>query len=144
MELVANLWPIVDSTSELILRFAARAYAMDATETVISSTLKNLASSDFVLAQQFQIPKRFTFASGQGEIAGAVTASDFNILQATVIEAALQTLESEMPLLHGVGVDSEGKPFQNRIAVRFPKNPYFVVTFLIEDATGQLRIYSAA
>jgi len=144
MELVANLWPIVDSRSHLILRFAARAYAMESDDLLIASTLKSLAHSDYILARQFLIPKCLVLTSEHGKIPGVVTAADFNVLQATIAEEALRTLETEMPVLQGVGVDTDGEMFQRRIPVSFPNEPFFVVTFLIEDTAGNLRVYSPA
>ncbi len=142
MELVVNLWPIVDSAAQLILRFAARAYAMESDDAVISRTLKNLAGTDFVLARQFRIPKCFVLKTEHGDLPGAVMAADFNIMQDTIIEEALRILETDLPVLLGVGMDPTGKPFQQRVAVSFPQTPYFVVTFLIEDAAGNLHVHS--
>ena len=144
MELVANLWPIVDSQSQLILRFAVRAYAMDAPDSVIASTLKSLASTDFVLARQFPVPKFFTFQTEHGKLPGAVSVQNFNFMQSAIIEDAIAALNDELPILHGVGVDDGGKPFENRIPVSFPAEPYLVVTFLIEDTAGNLNIYTKA
>ena len=144
MELAANLWAIVDSQSQLILRFAVRAYAMDAPDSVIASTLKSLANTDFVLARQFPVPKCFTLQTEHGPLRGAVTVPDFNVMQATITEDALKALETESPVLQGVGVDATGKPFHRRIPMRFPAEPYFVVTFLIEDTAGNLNIYTKA
>ncbi|HEX8311215.1 MAG TPA: hypothetical protein VF614_07865 [Chthoniobacteraceae bacterium] len=144
MELVANLWPIVDAAAPPIMRFAACAYVMDASERVISSTLKSLATWDFVLAQQFAIPKRFTFTCEHGELPGIVTVADFNAMQPAIIEEALRTLEANLPVLQGAGVTAAGVPFQRRIAVSFPPDPYLLVTFLIENTAGNLHIYSPA
>ena len=143
MELVANVWPIVDGASQIILRFAARGYVMEADDSVISDTLLSLAPSDFVLAQQFKIPERFVLVSEHGQLVGAVTPADFNARQANIIEEALRTLEFNMGPLHGVGVTRDGEPFQRRVPVAFSQQPYLVVTFLIEDAAGELNVYSS-
>ena len=64
LELVANIWPIVDDTSGLIQRVAARAYALPAgSDSRISDVLLGLAATDFVMAKQYGIPKRFTVQS---------------------------------------------------------------------------------
>ena len=39
MELVANIWPIVDQTTGIVQRFLFRAYALEATEQEISTEL---------------------------------------------------------------------------------------------------------
>ncbi len=49
MELVANVWPVVDEISGLVQRFFMRAYAMESNDYVISTVLQALASTDFVI-----------------------------------------------------------------------------------------------
>lgn len=142
MELVANIWPIVDEESLLIQRFAARAYAMDGEDAEIATTLKGLANSDFIIARQFPIPANFKFVTEHGTLNGMVNVEGFNQHEPTIIENALRTLESEKPLLQGIGVDSENRPHQNRVNVAFSKEPYIVVTFILEDRGGKLRVYS--
>ena len=142
MELVANLWPIMDSASLIIQRFAARAYAVDADDSVIVSTLKALSISDYVLARQFPIPKRFTITTEHGTLEGATTPDLFNQHEPGMIEGALKALEADMPALQGIGFDSRLIPYQQRIQLSFPLDPYVVRTFLVEDLSGTLQIYS--
>jgi hypothetical protein len=141
MELVANIWPIVDEVSSLIQRFAARAYALDAEDSVIASTLKTLANSDFMIARQFAVPERFTVVTEHGTLKGVITVDQFNQHQPDVIEEALKELQSEKRPLQGIGFDSKSKPFYKQVDITFPAEPYLAVTFLLEDKLGNLRIY---
>jgi hypothetical protein len=142
MELVVNIWPIIDSESKLIQRFAARAYAVDTDDSAICAILKVLSNSDFILARQFPVPKRFKFVTPHGTLDGAIPVAGFNENQASIIEDALLTLETDLPPLHGIGYNSTRTPFHQRVKITFPKAPYFVVTFLLENGDGHLRIYS--
>ena len=141
MELALNLWPIFDAQTELVQRFAARAYAFDSDDIVISNTLRALANTDFVLARQFPIPKNYILVFGERKVEGAVFPSDFNRCQSSIVEEALQFLEDDLPMFHGIFVDQQGEAAPRRIKVSFPKAYYFVVTWLIEDAAGNLHVH---
>ncbi len=138
MELVLNLWPIVESESKMIQRFAARAYAMDVADSVISNTLTSLATTDYILARQFPVPKKFTLVTEHGQIEGLATVANFNDFQWTIIEEALRSLETDLPPSYGLGINAEGKHRHARAT--FPKEPYCVRTFLIEDTAGDLKL----
>ncbi len=142
MELVANIWPIVDTSSRLIQRFAARAYAIQADDTTIASALKAFASADYALARQFRIPQRFQFVLSSRTLSGVVSPHIFNQQQFPIIEDALRALESDLPAMHGVGITPDGKGFNRRIEISFPPDPYLAVTFLSEDTAGNLSILS--
>jgi hypothetical protein len=73
MELVANVWPVFDADTGVVLRFFIRGYCMDAPDPVISATLRALAATDFRLAQVFPIPHRFSVTSPFGSLQGCVT-----------------------------------------------------------------------
>src|SRR4051812_1035180 len=133
LELVANVWPVVDETSMIIHRFAARAYVLTADDSKIGETLKTLANSDFMIARQFPVPKQFTIKTQHGTLEGAVTVDTFNESQSHIIEDALKALESKTPALQGIGFDSKGVGFYKKVSVPFPAEPFVAITFLIED-----------
>ena len=142
MELVANIWPIVDEASLLIQRFAARAYVIAGGDSEVGATLKTLSQADFMVARQFAVPKHFTIVTEDGQLEGTVTVDAFNQNQPAVIEHALNALESEKQSLQGIGFDSQSRPFYKHIQVRFPAEPYLAITFLTEDRVGNLRVHS--
>jgi hypothetical protein len=142
MELVANIWPIVDEASSLIQRFAARSYAMDAGDSAIASTLKVLSRSDFMIAPQFVVPQRYNFVNEHGTLHRTITVDLFNRDQAGVIEDALKALESRRQPLQSIGFDAHRVPFYKHVDLKFPANPYIVITFVFEDRFGNLRVHS--
>ncbi len=78
MELVACIWPIIEQPAGIIRRFAARAYAMPEEEGQISQALRLLATSDYLLARQFPVPKNLTVTSPHGVIEGAIPFDHYN------------------------------------------------------------------
>ena len=51
MELVANIWPIVDQMTGIVQRFLFKAYALEATDQEISIVLTTLARADYRTAE---------------------------------------------------------------------------------------------
>lgn len=142
MKLVANVWPVVDSGTGIVLRFLMRAYALDAPDPVISATLRALAPTDFRMAKVFLIPGQFTVISEHGKLVGAISIGDFQRYQETVLRPALRELEGSFTKLQGVGVSEwTGEPHGLGFIPRFSDEPYLVVTTLLEYPDGRLEPY---
>ena len=138
MELVANIWPVVDQNTWIVQRFLIRAYAMAATDEEISTILTTLARSDYRTAPSVAIPYAFKLSSEHGDIAGAISIAGFHKYVGYIIEGALRTIEQSFAELHNYGLNSEGKP-QPLEALKFPDNPYCVTTALLEYPSGELK-----
>jgi hypothetical protein len=137
MELVGNLWPVVDAASGLVQRFFMRGYAMQAADSIISQTLNALAPSDYLAAQVFHVPQKYCYTSEHGTLKGCVPIADFHLLQSGIIEEAMREVEAGGPKFLGIQT-SEGGVRQVGVKPRFPNDPYFVVTMLLETAEGHL------
>jgi hypothetical protein len=138
LELVANIWPIVDATSGCIQRIAARAYAVPAgDDEFISRVLTALAVTDFALAKQYPISQRFKWISEYGELSGVVSVDEFNRYDQSIITPVLDELAGDRPEIVGIAM-VDGEPQGVRPKLQFAKDPYTVTTFLIEDANGNL------
>jgi hypothetical protein len=137
MELVANVWPVVDELTGLVQRFLARAYALEADDDTISRTLTALAPADFVMAEVFPIPQRCRYVTPHGELSGCVSLELFHHHQSQILEGALATLERNHAPLQGIAT-SGGVATGVGIIPRFPDDPYVVVTMLLETADGRL------
>lgn len=139
MELVANVWPIYDAATRLVLRYLMRAYAIEAPDEAISSTLRALALSDFRLARAFPIPRRFVTTSKFGSLEGCVDLAGFHEHQAAIIAPAFEALERSFPKPQGVSLTaSDGEPRSVGAIPHFPPEPYLLVTSLLETSGGQL------
>jgi len=138
MELVANLWPVVDAGTGIVQRFYARAYAMDGGDKVVGATLRALAPTDYRSARMFVIPKRIRLVSEFGELEGAIDVRGFQQLCDSIVSESLRELERELP--GAVGLDmsggGSGTPVPHR--ARFPESPYLCITCLMEESDGTL------
>ncbi len=136
-ELVANFWPVVDSTSGLIQRVLARAYLVAGGDDVISATLLSLAPQDYVLATPFRIPVRFVIQTDFGSLEGCVSVEQYQRYEFQIIEPVLQQLETRFAKFQGINMESPNPTGVARIP-RFPKEPYIITTFLLESPDGGL------
>ena len=138
MELVANIWPIVDASTGYIQRIAARAYAVPAgNDELISRVLTALAPTDFALAKQYPISQQFTVVSEYRELSGIVSVHEYNLYDQLIITPILDALAEDRPEILGIAL-VDGNPQGVRPNLRFAIEPYTVTTFLIEDADGNL------
>ncbi len=139
MELVANVWPVFDENTRLVLRYFMRAYLINATDAVISATLRALAPTDFRLARVFSIPPRFQAVSEHGALSGCVTLADFRDHQADILGPAFEDLEKDYAVLQGMSItNSDAEPIGVALMPRFAPQPYLVVTALLETPDGRL------
>lgn len=137
MELVANVWPVVDEGTGLVQRYFMRAYAMDAEDRVISAVLKALAPTDFRIARAFKVSARFKVTSEHGTLNGAIPVGAFHQNLQQILEEAYRSMENDYVKPQGIDMSS-GAPRPVNVIPRFPDNPYTVTTVLIETQDGQL------
>lgn len=142
MELVANIWPIVDQMTGIVQRFLFRAYALDATDQEISTILTTLARADYRTAQVVKIPDNYQLSSEHGTMYGAVEVATFNQYMHSIVEDTLAAAEKSFANMnnYGIGVDDTLIPE----AVKFPAEPYLVTTYLIETPNGELIPHTKA
>lgn len=139
MELVANIWPIVDQESGVVQRYLIKAYALNATDDEISRVLTTLARSDYRTAHPVVIPEKHKLVFDGGTISGALSIGAFQQDLSTIIEPELRKLEKSLSEIHNYGVDMQGNPRVPQ-PLRFPENPYFVTTVLLESSEGELLL----
>ncbi len=136
MELVANVWPIVDQTTGVVQRFLFRAYALEATDQEISTVLTILARSDYRTAQVVKIPDNYKLSSEHGTMSGAVEVGMFNQYMHSILEDTLIAAEKSFANMNNYGIGIDGPLIPK--ALTFPTEPYLVTTYLIELPSGEL------
>ena len=136
MELVANIWPIVDQTTGIVQRFLFRAYALEANDEEISTVLTILARSDYRTAQLEKIPDNYKLSSEHGTMSGAVEVGMFNQYMHSIIEDTLKAAEKSFENMNNYGIGVDGPLIPE--ALMFPAEPYFLTTYLIELPSGEL------
>ncbi len=138
MELVANIWPIVDRETGMVQRFLFRAYALEATDQEISTVLTSLSRSDYRTAQPVKIPDNYKLTSEHGTISGAIPIGEFHQEMNNIVEGVLRATERSLTEIHNYGIDKDANPRPPE-PLKFPDNPYFVTTSLLESPSGELR-----
>lgn len=136
-ELVANFWPVIDSTSGLIQRVLARAYLVTGGDDVFSTTLLSLAPQDYLLATAFRIPTRFTLQTEFGTLEGCVSIEQYQRYEFAIIEPVLQQLETQFAKFQGIDME-HSRPVGVAQIPRFSEEPYIITTFLMESPDGRL------
>ena len=136
MELVANVWPIVDQMTGIVQRFLFKAYALNATDQEISTVLTILARSDYRTAQVEKIPDNYKLSSEHGTISGAVEVGMFNQYMHSILEDTLIAAEKSFANMNNYGIGIDGPLIPE--ALTFPAEPYLVTTYLIELPSGEL------
>ena len=136
MELVANIWPIVDQMTGVVQRFLFRAYALNATDQEISTVLNTLARSDYRTAQVVRVPDNYTLNSEHGTMSGAVEVGMFNQYMHNIIEDTLTATEKSFANMNNYGIGVDGPLIPE--ALTFSAEPYLVTTYLIELPSGEL------
>ena len=142
MELVANVWPIVDQMTGVVQRFLFRAYALDATDQEISTVLNILARSDYRTAQVEKIPDNYKLSSEHGTMSGAVEVAMFNQYMHSILEDTLIAAEKSFANMNNYGIGVDGPLIPE--ALKFPAEPYFVTTYLLESPSGELTPHTKA
>lgn len=142
MELVANIWPIVDQTTGVVQRFLFRAYALDANDEEISTVLTTLARADYRTAQVVKIPDNYQLSSEHGTMSGTVEVAMFNQYMHSILEDTLIAAEKSFANMNNYGIGIDGPLIPE--VLTFPAEPYLVTTYLIELPSGELIPYIKA
>ena len=134
VEVVANLWWVLDEQSGLVYRLAGRAYVMSGTEAHKISLLRALSTTDYLAAQMFQVPMSFIVTAGEETRAGYCLPSTIADYKEKVFAEVLEQLDKTMPLQASFTVGQE-KSFR----MKLPENPLCITTPLIEDEDGVIK-----
>ena len=136
-EICLNVWCVVDEESNLIYRISARAYAIEGDDKTKSQILKFLAYSDYHLAKELPLLNKYQTkiisATGEELLLPGVLAQNFNVLFPNVLDDVCKELENNFP---DKPIADTSNPRTYKMS--FPENPYYVLTFLLEDKNGQL------
>lgn len=136
MELVANVWPIVDQMTGVVQRFLFRAYALESNDQEISTVLNILARSDYRTAQVEKISDNYKLSSEHGTMSGAVEVAMFNQYMHSIVEDTLIAAEKSFANMNNYGIGVDGPLTLEPL--KFPAEPYFLTTYLIELPSGEL------
>lgn len=137
VEACLNVWCIVDEGTRFVYRIAARAYALECPDHEKSDVLKRLSFSDFHLARELPVLSKYrttiTDDDGRKLSATGLFPADVHVWFPDIFDMVCKELEREFPERPVVGVDN-----LRSYKMKFTADPYHVLTFLRENAKGEL------
>lgn len=125
-EVMFNFW-YVHGGDGIIYSLRARAYLVQDTEDQSLAFLRQLASTDYLIARPFTIPERFHITLGHSGEKMAVAST-----------AVLGTLNTPIALFEDA-IEQIEKDFPAQSNVTVPSHPLVCVTPLLGDEQGNIR-----
>lgn len=141
-EVCVNVWCVIDEGTGLVYRILARAYALAGSDADKSQTLKRLASTDFHVADELpEVLSPYTTTvvedAGAARSAKGLYPRALNTVFPDILDRICKTIEKRQPAR--LIADAVSGPRTYRLTI--PQEPYYVLTYLIEGATGDIRPY---
>lgn len=142
MELVFNIWFIVDIGTDLSKYALLKPYCISGNDEEKTSILKNLAESDFVTCERFEFAKNINTVFENTTAEGYIHKNFINEFFDNNIDLFLTEVEKDLPpIIKFKG----GYLGQNKVLkLQFPDNPLFVQTFLMENEFGEQKPYTTS
>jgi hypothetical protein len=141
IEACLNVWCIIDEGTGIVYRIAARAYALDGSDSVKADVLKRLASTDFHLACELSVLSKYETTivdeTGREQTVHGLFPRHVHTVFPDMLDRICKELEREFPARPVADVKN---PRAYRL--KFDAAPYYVLTFLIENAEGELSAVS--
>lgn len=131
-EVCLNCWYFVDSTG-IVLRLAAKAYALAGTDEEKLSALKALSGADHLTAVMGKVPQRYVFTADGNQLRGAVSASLVEMDPIPVFDDLFLKVSENLPELIR-SVDDSYEKFQMELTEPF----LWVLTPVFESPDGTL------
>ena len=131
-EICLNTWFFVDSTG-MVIRIAAKAYALKGTDEEKLAILKSLAGTDHLSATQGRIPQRYVTSVDGQEMAGSIPAAALQSDPLPVFDDLFTEIEKSLPQLYRA-VNDQYEPFKLQLTEPF----LWVMTSIFESNDGQL------
>lgn len=131
-EICLNTWFFVDDTG-VVIRIAAKAYALNGTDEQKLAVLKSLAGTDHLSATQGRVPQRYvTNVDGQST-PGCIPAAALQIDPLPVFDHLFTEIEQSLPQLYHAA-NYEYQPFRMKLVEPF----LWIMTSVYEAPDGQL------
>lgn len=139
-ELVFNIWFIVDIGTELSNYAIIKPYSINGSDDDKLKILQYLAETDYVTSERIDFAENCKIVYQNRTIDGHIHKSSINDYFDLNIDFFLNIVEKQLPLLFEF---SGGEIRADKaISQKFPDNPLFVQTTLMENEFGEIRPYT--
>jgi hypothetical protein len=131
-EICLNTWFFVDDTG-MVIRIAAKAYALTGSDEEKLTVLKALAGTDHLSATQGRVPNRYITDVDGTEMAGSIPAAAIQADPLPVFDDLFTEIEKSLPQLYRAA-NYEYQPFKMKLVEPF----LWILTSVYESPDGQL------
>lgn len=140
MELVFNIWFIIDIGTDLSKYVMLKPYCLLGNDDEKTNILKILAESDFITCERIDFTKNVNVVFENYTAEGYIHKSFINHFFDINIDFFLNKMEESLPLTLKFkgGFLGENKATPQK----FPNEPLFVQTFLMENEFGEMKPYT--
>jgi hypothetical protein len=139
-ELVFNIWFIVDIGTELSKYAFIKPYSITGRDEDKLQILQYLAETDFVTSERIDFAENCTTVHENITIEGHIHQSSINNFLDLNNIFFINIAEKQLPLLYKFSGGDIGE--DQAIVQKFPDNPLFVQTTLMENEYGEIRPYT--
>lgn len=142
MELVFNIWFIVDIGTQLSKYAILKPYCLLGSDEEKTQILQKLAESDYLTVEKFDFAERCSTVFENITAEGYLHMSSVNHYFDLNFDFFLSEMEKSLPPIfkYKGGYLGENKAIEQK----FPNEPLFVLTFLMENEFGEMKPYTKA
>ncbi len=127
-EVILNLWYVRDDEG-IIYSLRAKGYVAEGTDEEKLGFLQERARLDYLIAEPFEVPRRFHMTIGVGQAAKKTPVTHV---------AALDTLDSPMALFEDA-IRALEKRFPAQSDISIPEDPLVCTTPLMQNPEGRIE-----
>jgi hypothetical protein len=140
LEIVVNIWFIVDIETELCYNWLIKPYCISGTDREKTKILKILAETDYQTVHRNEFEKRFKAVSNNMTAEGKIPHEFINRILDTNLDYFLSILEKNLPLEFNFSGNFIDPPSASKS--KLSENPLFVSTLLMENEFGEMKPYT--
>jgi hypothetical protein len=142
MELVFNIWFIVDIGTDLSNYAIVKPYCLSGSDNDKFEILKKLADTDYCTSERINFAENCVIKfDSQNSITGYIHKTSINNYFDLNMEFFLIEMEKQLPQIFKFKGDFLGE--SKAINQKFPEEPLFVLTFLMENEYGEIKPYTS-
>jgi len=142
VEIVINIWFIVDIETELCYHWLIKPYCIPGTDKEKTDILKILAETDYTTVQRNEFDNRHKVVFNNMKVQGKIPIEFINSMLDTNFDYFLSFIEKSLPLKFNFSGNLIDPPSASK--TKLPENSLFVSTILMENEFGEIKPYTTS